>query len=288
MIVAAVLAAGIGLGLVVIARAWAPAPRPLHEIAAELREPRSAGVTHAGVQGWWSRLALRSMGKPSKQMLADLRVIGRTPARHALDKAGYSGIFAIIGLVPAIMWPAFDVAVPVWVLLIGVGLLALFGYVYPDIELRSKAARARKAWSQAISAYLDVVGIALAGGAGVEDAMIDAAKIGTGSQMAELHETLHAAQVRRRNLWSELEQLGRDADISSLRELAGAMHLAGESGTRVRETLVAKANALRSRQLTDAETEANKASETMGVAPALMAIAAVLLVAYPAVHQLTN
>ena len=39
------------------------------------------------------------------------------------------------------------------------------------------------------------------------------------------------------------------------------------------------------RQLTDAEADAQKASETMGIAPALMAIAAVVLIGYPAVAR---
>jgi hypothetical protein len=47
--------------------------------------------------------------------------------------------------------------------------------------------------------------------------------------------------------------------------------------------LRAKATALRIRQLTDAEADAQKASETMSIAPALMAIAAIMLIAYPAV-----
>ena len=74
-------------------------------------------------------------------------------------------------------------------------------------------------------------------------------------------------------------------DIRPLRELAAAVDLAAESGSRIRETLLAKANALRVRQLTEAETEAQKASETMGVAPALMAIAAVVLIGYPALAR---
>ena len=70
-----------------------------------------------------------------------------------------------------------------------------------------------------------------------------------------------------------------------LRELAAAVDLAAESGSRIRETLLAKADALRIRQLTDAEAEAQKATETMGIAPALMAIAAVVLIGYPALAR---
>ena len=97
--------------------------------------------------------------------------------------------------------------------------------------------------------------------------------------------TLRAAQTRRRKLWHALDELGAQADIVPLRELASAVDLAAESGSRIRETLLAKANALRVRRLTEAEADAQKASETMGVAPALMAIAAVVLIGYPALAR---
>jgi hypothetical protein len=96
---------------------------------------------------------------------------------------------------------------------------------------------------------------------------------------------LRAAQTRRHKLWHALDELGARGGIVPLRELASAVDLAAESGSRIRETLLAKANALRVRQLTEAEAEAQKASETMGVAPALLAIAAVVLIGYPALAR---
>ncbi len=133
--------------------------------------------------------------------------------------------------------------------------------------------------------YVDIVGISLAGGAGVEEALMVAAGAGSGPQFEELDATLRAAQTRRRKLWHALDDLGARADIVPLRELAAAVDLAAESGSRIRETLLAKANALRVRQLTEAEADAQRASETMGIAPALMAVAAVVLIGYPAVAR---
>jgi hypothetical protein len=112
-----------------------------------------------------------------------------------------------------------------------------------------------------------------------------AAQAGSGPQFEQLHAALRAAQTRRRKLWEALDELGSRADILPLRELASAVDLAAESGSRIRETLLAKANALRVRQLTEAAADAQKASETMGVAPALMAIAAVILIGYPALAR---
>jgi hypothetical protein len=112
-----------------------------------------------------------------------------------------------------------------------------------------------------------------------------AADAGTGPQFAELRRTLRAAQTRRRKLWHALDDLGACMDIVALRELAAAVDLAAEAGSRIRETLIAKAGAMRVRQLTEAEADAQKASETMGIAPALMAVAAVVLIGYPAVAR---
>ena len=82
-----------------------------------------------------------------------------------------------------------------------------------------------------------------------------------------------------------MDELATRADIAPLRELAAAVELAAESGSRIRETLMAKAAAMRIRQLTEIEADAQKASETMGIAPALMAVAAVVLIGYPAVAR---
>lgn len=285
MIWMALLAAVCGAGVWLVARAAFPPPRPLHVVAAELRQPRtSAAVAEADdLRGRWARVAHRLAGSSSPRLRADLAVVGATAERHMIDKLGYASVFAAIGLVPVVALPLAGSTIPLLVPVAGAVLLAALGWVYPDIELRSKAAAARRAWSHALAVFTDVVGIAIAGGAGVEDALLDAAAAGSGPQLEQLSATMHAAQTRRLKLWDAIDDLGAAADISPLRELAASMSLAGESGSRVRDTLAAKAAALRTRQLAEVEAEAQKASETMGIAPALMAIAAVVLIAYPAV-----
>ena len=52
-----------------------------------------------------------------------------------------------------------------------------------------------RAWAQALTVYVDIVGISLAGGAGVEDALMVAAQAGTGPQFEELAAALRAAAV---------------------------------------------------------------------------------------------
>jgi Flp pilus assembly protein TadB len=289
VILAAVLAALMGAGIWLVARAIAPSPRPLRVLADELVEPRPTRMTRVaagtGVRKRWQTIADRVGGRPSERLAADLAVLERTPARQVLDKLGYAAVFFALALVPAVLFPVLGVGPPFIMSTAGVLVFAAAGWLYPDVEVRSRAAAARRAWAQTLTVYVDIVGISLAGGAGVEDALMVAARAGTGPQFERLDANLRAAQTRRRKLWLALDELGDRADIMPLRELASAVDLAAESGSRIRETLLAKANAMRIRQLTDAEADAQKASETMGIAPALMAVAAVVLIGYPALER---
>jgi Flp pilus assembly protein TadB len=288
VILAALVAAAFGAGLWLIARAVVPVARPLRVLSAELVEPRaafSARPNDDAVRAWWHRMAARLAGHPSPRLQADLAVLHRTPARHALDKLGHALVFVVLAATPLVLVPLLDVRLPPIVAAAFVLLFGAAGWLWPDVEVRSKARAARRRWAETLTVYVDIVGISLAGGAGVEDALTVAARSGTGSQFVELADTLRVAQTRRRPLWEALDQLGTGSDIPSLRELAAAVELAAESGSRIRETLMAKAAAMRIRQLTDVEADAQKASETMGIAPALMAVAAVVLIGYPAVAR---
>ncbi|MET0460822.1 MAG: secretion system protein [Ilumatobacteraceae bacterium] len=289
MIWAALLAGTLGAGVWIIARGLVPPVRPLRALADELVEPRAVVPVRpgagAGVRQRWHRLASRLGGAQSERLRADLAVLGRTSESYVLDKLGYALLFFALAIVPTFLFPLLDVGVPVLTTLVGAMLFAAAGWFYPDVDVRSRALAARRSWSQALTVYVDIVGISLAGGAGVEDALMVAARAGTGPQFAELDATLRAAQTRRRKLWHALDELGARSDILPLRELASAVDLAAESGSRIRETLLAKANAMRIRQLTDAEADAQRSTETMGIAPALMAIAAVVLIGYPAVAR---
>jgi tight adherence protein C len=285
---AAILAGGLGAGIWLIIRGLVPPARPLRVLSGELVAPRPT-LGHArpgdGVRRWWERLAVRLGGGHSERLAADLAVLGRTEVRHAVDKLGYALVFLVLALIPAAVFPAVGVDVPPLSVVLAALLFAGVGWSYPELDVRSRARTARRSWAQALTVYVDVVGISLAGGAGVEDALMVAADAGAGPQFEELRRTLRAAQTRRRKLWHALDDLGARMDVVALRELAAAVDLAAESGSRIRETLIAKAGALRVRQLTEAEADAQKASETMGIAPALLAVAAVVLIGYPAVAR---
>lgn len=291
MIRAGLVGAGLAAGLWLIVRALVPTPRPLRTLAEELAAPRPAvNLRHAPngatpLRARWERVARRLAGPGSPRLEADLAVLGRSAARHTLDQLGYATVFAGLVVAAAVAMPLASVPVPLVPAGVAFGLAVLAGWTYPAAEVRSRAARTRRNWAQALTVYVDVVGISLAGGAGVEEALMTAARTGTGPQFRELAETLRTAQTRRQPLWEAMDALGARTEVPALRELAASIELAADAGTRIRETLIAKASAMRIRQLTEAEADAQKASETMGIAPALMAVAAVVLIGYPALAQ---
>ena len=79
--------------------------------------------------------------------------------------------------------------------------------------------------------------------------------------------------------------LGRRLRIAELREVAAAGSLAGESGAAVRQSLTAKARALRQSALAEAETRARKQSQALFGPLVLMGLGFVDLSHLPDAHQ---
>ena len=124
--------------------------------------------------------------------------------------------------------------------------------------LRAEAAQARTDFRHALGAYLDVLVLLLAAQEGPESAMDLAAQAGQGPAFAELRRAVWQARLSGEPLWDTLDDLGRRLRIAELREIAAAGSLAGESGAAVRQSLTAKARALRQAALAEAETTARE------------------------------
>ena len=132
--------------------------------------------------------------------------------------------------------------VPPAAALLAVPLGAAAGWFYARVDLAADAQRARREFRHALAGYLELVTILMAGGAGVETAMFDAADVGHGPAFRHLRAALSAAQARREPPWRALGQLGDQLGVGELEELEASMTLAGE-GAQVRDSLTAKAAA---------------------------------------------
>ncbi|MDT8916037.1 type II secretion system F family protein [Amycolatopsis sp. PS_44_ISF1] len=295
MIPPLVFGAGAGVGLWLLL-AWAVPPRPAlgDRLAQASTRPPAPPIVLAADAPWvraWGRVfapGLRRFGLPGTRTSADLRVIRRGTDTHLASKAllAVAGLLApwLLQALLAVGGLSLGLEVP---LLAGLVLAAL-GFVAPDLDVRARATRLRREFRDALSAFLDLVWITLAGGAGVEAALGDAAAVGAGPAFDQIRRALHAAQLTRTTPWATLRQLGEELGITELSELAASISLAGTEGARVRASLAAKAQALRTHQVTDAETDAQAATERMALPVSLLFLGFLGFMAYPAVIQVLN
>jgi len=149
-------------------------------------------------------------------------------------------------------------------------------------QLRTMATKLQRDMDLSVAVFLDLINVLLAGGAGVETAMIAAAGAGDGWGFEQLRTAMARAQSSRRSYWDALRETGEAFGIESLEEVANSVQLAGEHGARIRQSLSSKAASLRIRNLARIEHEAEQRTERMGIPVVLLFIGFILLVGYPA------
>ncbi|MFJ9179418.1 type II secretion protein F [Streptomyces sp. NPDC102360] len=286
---------GLGIGLWALAVWLVPSRPPLSALVTRLntipaaRRPRNEVLAGGG---WATHLgrpfvhSLSALGLPTQCVRRDLGIAGRSVEKHLAEKAALAVTGLCLPMSVGVALAAGGHPLP-WPIPSGGALvLAAGGFLLPDVALRTEAERRRAAFRHALGCYLNLIHILLAGGAGVEGALMDAADMGEGWSFRRLRSALNAARLTRTSPWETLGQLGEELDVGELAELAGALSLAGTEGARVRASLAAKASALRSRGAADAEGRANAATERMALPGMLMAFGFVLFVFYPALFQI--
>ena len=284
-LLAALIGALAGGGVLLVVRGLTGTTAPLATVVAELHRPRTPMPTSS------SRVdvALQRIAGPiSESRAADLAVCERDAAKFVQDRLvwallGAAPGLALIGMAAAGALQTFSMLVLLPTTVIG----AVAGWLWSVVDLRSDAAKARREFRHALASYLDLVTILIAGGAGVETALYDAAAIGRGPAFRHVRTALSAAQARREAPWMSLGALGRRLGVRELLELDASMHLAGD-GARVRDSLVAKAESMRTKDLAQLESDAEVRSETMVLPVAMMFAGFLLLIGYPALAALST
>jgi Flp pilus assembly protein TadB len=156
------------------------------------------------------------------------------------------------------------------------------GFLLPDRQLRTAARNRRTDAVAALSAYLDLVNVLLAGGAGLETALHAAADSGDGWAFEQLRAMLTRARSTRQSVWVCCADLGRRVGIQELIELSASVQLAGQQGARIAQSLSTRAQSMRSHVLAEIEAQAQAASERMSLPTVLLFIGFLFLLGYPA------
>lgn len=294
MIALALLGAGAGAGVWLVARAVSARPPPLRHVFAELARPRmppsSAGrrdVVGEDAARWVAE-AMGRLGFDLTRHDQALSLTGRSRDQHALHKVlgvlgGLVGPPLLIGELTAV-----GLALPVGFGFAVAPAAAVGGFMLPDHLLAEAADRRRRGFRHALSSYLDLVNVILAGGGGIETALYAAAGAGDGWAFSELRRNLDRARLTRRSPWDAFAELGGQLGVAELEELAASVALAGDRGARIRRSLAAKADSLRGHQLAETEAAAKGATERMTIPVAVMLLGFLVFIAYPAVEQITS
>lgn len=300
-LVATVLAAGIGLGLFFFLHGLRRRPRDLAATVQSLQSPARAPATTlvrqpdqqlTSVQRYLARPGLRlleSFGVAEFGLLEEqLRILDKSLERHAYEKM----LGALTGLLlppfVAMAFAANGIGFPAVLLLALMLVLAAGGFLYPDLPLADKVADRQQAFRHSLSSYLDLVSIILAGGGGTESALVGAAEAGDGWVFVELRSALRRGELTGRSPWDMFEELGLHYGIDELRELASSVALAGGHGARVRQSLVAKSEALRAQQTAEIESQAESNTEKMVVPVAIMVLGLMVFIGVGAVHAISG
>jgi len=289
-----VLGAAFGVGVLLIVSGLVPARPPLALALERLHRPATRRIEPSLVArppapltrllgASWSTTGLGR--RITRRAAADLRIVGLTANEHLAHRLSVAGVTLLWAPATAALMTVAGVTVPavltVWVSVA----MAPVGFFIPAIELRARAARHRRSFRHALSSFLDLVSVALAGGKGVEGALTEAAATGDGWAFRELRAALSDARLQGNAPWDGLARLGAELDVPELGELAASAALAGAEGARVKSSVAAKAKALRIRVLADVETAAQSASERMSLPIVLLLVGFVLFLGFPAVTQ---
>jgi hypothetical protein len=286
-----VLLAGalVGVGVVVVVAGLVPSAPNLHAALIRL-DPRDA-ATASPVPADGSRLGSVARRRVLPQLVeslglrryaANLRMVDQTPEDLAARKVGY----ALLGLAfptvlagaAAVMGARPPAAIPAALALTLGGAL----FVVPDFDLRRRATAAREDLRRATCVYLELVALERAADAGTTEALDRAANIGTTREFERIRDALLRAELTGRPSWEGLTDLAESTGVPELGDLADIMRLSGHDGAAVYATLRARAASLRTQLLTATTAKANAASEHMIVPVALLGVAFMALIAYPA------
>ncbi len=291
MMLALLCGAAAGTGLLAIAWALVPPRANLagavsHLDEARLRSGRTTmTATHRRRDrlGAQLRSGLARRGIHLRNLTTDLALCNRTIEEHLVRKLIAAGIGLVLPTVALLLLATAGIGVG-WALSTVTALVfAAVLFWVPDLDAHREAQRRRKEMRRALSCYLQLVAMALAGGRGIPEALPSAARVGTGWAFELIADTITAARYTGRSPWDALTELGDDTGVPELSELGKAAGLVSGDGAKITDSLQARAATARARELAEAEGLAERKSSSMQHAQLILGFGFLAFIMYPAV-----
>ena len=258
--------ATIALGLCLVVAAFRPRHAGLADalgaLARDTPVPQGASAPEEPGWGrlgaWWLR-GRTVMAAP--ELERNLRLRGRTLAVHHTHKllGAAVGLLAPF-LLALVLWLAFGEVSPL-PLVAGL-VLAVVGWLMPDMLLRGASAEATEDATEALLTFFDLVTLERLANQSGTQALHAAASLSDVPVFASIRAALERARLQQRAPYGDLKELGRDLELSALRDLADVMKL-DESGASLSTALRARVRELRDGHLSAMKMTANELSERM-------------------------
>jgi len=214
---------------------------------------------------------------------SQLRLVGRSLEEHVIilvlaAVVGFVGPPLVVGLLQSAALVSLGWFVPVVAALT----CAVLGPIVVHTATIERAAEVRTDLRYQVSAYLDVVTMLLAGNAGYEGALEQAAHAGDGRLFAELRRRMRESGARGLSLTDALQRVGSELGLDELEQVAATAALSAAEGAPVARTLAAKCATLRTALSTEQESEARLRTSRLTTPIVGMALIFMGLVIYPA------
>ena len=221
-----------------------------------------------------------------RSLQSSLAITGRTP-----DQLVLRAVFGVGAglLAPPALWAgaaAVGVSVPLLVPVLMTLLLVPTTACLPFASLLSDARSRRSHFRVVLGTYVDLVVLGLAGGVGIEGALLAAAEVSSDWATRRIARSLHRARGTGESAWEALGTLGGELGVDELLELSNSLQLAGTEGARIRQSLTARAASLRRHEQAEAESDANEVTERLFLPGALLLLGFLLFIGYPAVSRI--
>lgn len=279
---AMLLGAGAGLGAALIAY-WVRPPRPSLAAALDALRRPPAPASAQQRREWLLGAPLARLGLPGPTIRQDLALLEKPVEGFRAVQVAATGVGALAAVAVAVLWGSGGM-VPALLAAFG----ALAGWRWAASRVQAPAQQRRAELQHVLGVMQDLIAVAIAGGAGIDQAVDDAAAVCTGWAADRLRRTLHQARLTRTPTWQALADLGEATRVSELSELANAIALAGSEGARVRTALAAHSAAMRARQVAEMETAARSAAVRTSMPVLILALGYGVFLLYPALSALST
>ncbi|MEE6258184.1 type II secretion system F family protein [Plantactinospora sonchi] len=277
--------AAVGLGLFLLVREALPATPALGPALRRLHQPPGLSRPRARATvrdlDWLAGLT-RWVRPPHRQ----LALLGRTPEQYTLSLV----LSGLVGLATPAVSSAIlflgGIRPPVVVPTVGSLGFALLAMLLAHRNVLVRAERARREFTQAVCAYLDLVALQLAAAHGPVQALERAAEVCDGWVFERIRESLRIAQLQMHSPWAELRDLAERIGIPELGDVGAIMQSSGTEGAQVHDSLRSRADSLRDQIRTDNLARAETITSRLDVPGALLVFVLVGFVLYPFVARI--